>query len=170
METQKSFENYPLGIVLLSNLVSLSIYGLGFFIIQKSGWIYANLYLLYILIIEFRVIRNHCAKCYYWGKTCCFGKGRISAWIFKRGDPAKFCNKEMSWKDLIPDTLISLIPFVTGIVLIIIKFDFILLSALCLLVLLTTMGNGFIRGTFACKYCKQREIGCPAELFFNKIK
>jgi len=169
METQ-SLVNFPFGMVLLSNVVSLSIYGLGFFIIHKSGWIYADIYLLYILIIEFRVIRNHCTKCYYYGKTCCFGKGKISSWIFKRGDPAKFCDKEMTWKDLMPDTLISLIPFVTGIVLIIIKFDFILLSALILLVLITTMGNGFIRGTYAYKYCKQREMGCPAELFFNKVK
>jgi hypothetical protein len=36
--------------------------------------------------------------------------------------------------------------------------------------LLTFIGNGLVRGSLACKYCKQREIGCPAEQLFNKKK
>jgi hypothetical protein len=27
-----------------------------------------------------------------------------------------------------------------------------------------------IRGSIACKYCKQRELGCPAEQMFAKKK
>jgi hypothetical protein len=66
--------------------------------------------------------------------------------------------------------LISLIPVVIGIFLLVLKFDFILLSALLLLILFTTVGNGFIRGTLTCRYCKQQEIGCPADMLFNKEK
>jgi hypothetical protein len=121
-------------------------------------------------MFEYRLIRYHCTRCYYWGKTCGFGKGRLSSWFFKKGDSLKFCSNEMSWKDMIPDLLISLIPFVTGIVLIVIKFDFIILIALILLVLLSTMGNGYIRGNLTCKYCVQKELGCPAEKLFNKNK
>jgi hypothetical protein len=29
-------------------------------------------------------------------------------------------------------------------------------------------GNAVRRGSFACKYCKQREIGCPTEKVFMK--
>jgi len=29
-------------------------------------------------------------------------------------------------------------------------------------------GTAMIRGNLVCKYCKQREIGCPAEKLFNK--
>ena len=36
------------------------------------------------------------------------------------------------------------------------------------IVILTTIGNGFIRGTLTCKYCKQGELGCPADRLFNK--
>ncbi len=71
---------------------------------------------------------------------------------------------------MIPDILISLIPIVTGITLLIMKFDCILLFALLLLLILTTIGNGFIRGKLTCKYCEQRELGCPADRFFNKEK
>jgi len=168
METVKSYENYPIGIVILSNVVSLAIYGLGFSVTLKLGWIFSIVYLLYILLFEYRLIRNHCTHCFYWGKTCGFGKGRLSSWLFAKGDISKFCSKDLTWKDMIPDILISVIPIVTGIILLILKFDIILLSELVLLVLFTTIGNGYIRGKLTCRYCKQKELGCPADALFNK--
>jgi len=69
---------------------------------------------------------------------------------------------------MIPDLLVSLIPLLTAIVLMIIKFNLILLFSAIILIVLTTIGNGFIRGNLTCKYCKQREIGCPAEQLFSK--
>jgi uncharacterized protein (DUF983 family) len=100
--------------------------------------------------------------------TCGFGKGRLSALFFKKGNSAKFCVNEMSWKDMIPDLLVSLVPFIIGIVLMIIKFDFTILFAASILIVLTTIGNGFIRSNLTCRYCKQRESGCPAEKLFSK--
>jgi uncharacterized membrane protein len=170
MIESNKFENYPWWILILSNALSLSIYGLGFMIMIRLGWIISIIYLIYISILEYRLIRNHCPNCFYWGKTCGFGKGRLSAILFKKGDAAKFCLNEFSWKDLIPDLLISLIPFITGIVLMIIKFDYMILIAVILLVLLSTKGNEFIRGKLTCRYCKQKELGCPAEELFNKNK
>lgn len=170
MEAIKRCDNYPARIVILSNLVSLGIYGLGFFVIQKTGWVFAGAYLLYILVFEYRLIRYHCTSCYYWNKICGFGRGKLSSWFFKKGDISKFCMKDMSWKDMIPDFLITLIPLVTGIVMLIIQFDVLLLSAILIIILLTTIGNGYIRGSLTCKYCKQQELGCPADLMFNKNK
>ena len=168
MEITKTHDNFPIWIVILSNLVSILIYSSGFIITFRLGWIAAVLYLIFLLAFEYRLISNHCVNCYYWGMTCGFGKGRLSALFFKRGDPVKFCNHEMSWKDMIPDLLVSLVPFIIGIVLMIIKFDFTLLFAATILIVLTTIGNGFIRGKLTCRYCKQRELGCPAEKLFSK--
>jgi hypothetical protein len=69
---------------------------------------------------------------------------------------------------MIPDLLVSLIPLLIAIGLMIIKFNLIILFATIVLVALTTIGNGFIRSNLTCKYCKQREIGCPAEQLFSK--
>lgn len=170
METSKTYEDYPIWIVTLSNFVSISIYVLGFIITYRLGWIPSIIYLSFILALEFRLIRNHCTNCYYWGKTCGFGKGRISSLFFNKGDEMKFCNNVITWKYMIPDLLISLIPLVIGIILLIVKFEILLLFALVLLIALTTAGNGFIRSTLTCRYCKQRESGCPAEKLFNKDK
>ena len=170
MATSTTYENYPVGIVVQSNLVSLGIYGLGFFILLRLELVFSLLYVLYILALEYRLIRYHCPSCYYWGKSCGFGKGRLSSVFFKKGEPAKFCAKEMSWRGMIPDILVSLIPVAIGITLLIMQFDFIAFAALLLLVLLTTTGNRYIRGTLTCRNCKQREIGCPADALFNKGK
>jgi hypothetical protein len=170
METSRTYENYPVWIVTLSTLVSFTIYFLGFMIAYRLGWIYSLMYLCFILYLELRLLKSHCTDCYYWGKTCGFGKGRISSLFFKKGDGAGFCNTEFSWKDMIPDLLVSLIPLIIGIVLLIIKFDVLILIGLILLIGLTTAGNGFIRGTLTCRFCKQREFGCPAEKLFNKEK
>lgn len=168
MTKSKTYENYPAKTVILSNLVSLAIYGLGLLIMFRLGWVVGILYLLYILILEIRLIKYHCTACYYWGKTCGFGKGRLSSLFFKKGDISKFCKKQMTWKDMIPDLLVSLIPFITGIVLMILKFDLIILIGLLLLLFLAFPCTGFIRGKLTCTYCKQRELGCPANDLFNK--
>jgi hypothetical protein len=36
-----------------------------------------------------------------------------------------------------------------------------------LLAALSLGGNSFVRTRIVCKYCRQREIGCPAEKFFG---
>jgi len=168
MEITKTHDNFPTWIVILSNSVSILTYLSGFIITYNLSWIAAILYFVFILALEFRLLSKHCVNCYYWDKTCGFGKGRLSSLFFKKGDTLKFCENSFSWKDMIPDLLVSLIPLLIAIALMIIKFNFILLFTSIVLIALTTMGNGFIRGNLTCKYCKQREIGCPAEQLFSK--
>jgi hypothetical protein len=166
----KTYENYPGWMVLVSNLFSLAVYILGAYILYKINIACLILYILYILILEFRVISRHCTNCYYYGKRCCFGKGKISSLFFKKGNPNKFCKMQVTCKNLIPDFLVSVIPIIAGIILLIIDFRWDILIALILLFILGFPGSAFIRGNLACKYCRQRELGCPAEKLFNKNK
>ena len=168
MIESNKYDNYPLWIVILSNLVSISIYALGFIVIFQLGWVIAVFYMIFIMVLEYRLIKKHCINCYYWGKICGFGKGMLSSWFFKKGDISKFCEKKITWKDMIPDILITAIPLIIGILLLIIKFEINLLIALIFIIALTTVGNGFIRSTLTCKFCKQKELGCPADKLFNK--
>jgi len=170
MKKEQCYENYPFWTVFLSNLVSIAIYLIGAFIIYQIGLVWLILYLIFILILEFKLIKGHCAACYYYGKTCAFGKGRISSIFFKKGDVNNFCKKQMTWKDIVPDFMVSLIPIIAGVVLLIIHFKWIMLILIILLLLLTFTGNGFVRSSLACKYCKQRKLGCPAEQLFKKNK
>jgi hypothetical protein len=168
VENSLTYEKFPSWIVIVSSLHSVLIYFLGAFIVLQLGWIAVGAFLAYVSFLEYRLLSKHCVNCYYWGKICGFGKGKISSWFFKKGDISKFCAKKFTWKDMIPDLMVSLVPFVVGIVFLIVSFNIILLMAVLLLIALSTAGNGFIRGSLACKYCKQRELGCYAEQLFNK--
>ncbi|MBN2600908.1 MAG: hypothetical protein JXR87_02825 [Candidatus Marinimicrobia bacterium] len=168
MMEMNSYENFPVWIVLLANAVSILLYGIGFFICYRLHWIAGILYLLFILTLEFRLIGRHCVNCYYFGKICGFGKGWFSAKLFKRGDSAEFCAKEMIWKDMIPDMLVVIIPLIIGIILLVMNFSILILTALIVMILLASTGNSFVRGSLTCKYCKQLELGCPAAKLFNQ--
>ncbi len=162
------YENYPLWIVLVSNLFSISIYIIGTYIISGLGLIYAIIYLIYCLFMEIRLLKNGCVNCYYYGKICGFGKGKLSALFFKKGDISKFNEKETSWKDMIPDLLVLALPLIAGIIILIYSFSWTILILMIAILILSTAGNALIRGSLTCNMCKQRELGCPAEKLFNK--
>ena len=168
MEAVQCYEEYPWWMILLSNLVSLAVIAIGAFLIYQLGLAWMIVYLLFILALEVRLLRGSCVHCYYHGKACAFGKGRVSGLFFEKGDPDKFSEKDVGWKDMIPDIMVALIPLVIGIILLIRDFSWLILAMLVLLLLLASSGNAWIRGSLACKYCKQREIGCPAEQLFAK--
>lgn len=170
MEKQKTYENYPLWILFFSNLVSIAIYVIGAIIIYRTGFAWLALYIIFILILEFQLISTHCRDCYYYGKTCAFGKGRISSIFFKKGDMNNFCKMQINWIDILPNFLVSLIPVIIGIIILVKDFDWVLLMLILILFILTFTGNAIIRGKLACKYCKQRVIGCPAQKLFEKKK
>jgi hypothetical protein len=72
--------------------------------------------------------------------------------------------------DLIPDFLVGFIPIVGGIIILIYDFSFIILGLIILLGIIFFGGTAYIRGSFACRYCKQKEFGCPAQEIFTKKK
>ena len=162
-----AYEQYHLQVVFLSNLLSLLIYVTGILIIFNVGWIFLGIYILYIIILEIRLLKFHCPNCYYYGKVCAFGKGLVSSWFFKKGDPKLFACKSFGFKDLIPDLLVFIIPAITAIVLLILDFQWYILLALLILIFLNFTGNAYIRGKLACKNCRQAELGCPALEYFK---
>jgi len=168
MKKETCFEEYPGRTVFFSNLVSIAIYLIGAFIMYKVGLIWLVLYLIFILSLEVKLIGRHCVDCYYYGKICAFGKGRICSIFFKKGNTKNFCNMKMTWKDIIPDFLVSLIPVIVGIILLIKDFNWIILILVIVLLILAFFGNALIRSQLACKYCKQRKLGCPAQKLFEK--
>jgi hypothetical protein len=176
MKQEKFYENYPLWIILVSNLVKLSIYLLGTYLMLqalialKFGAMWLSLYLILIGWLEFRLLSGHCVNCYYYGKNCAFGSGKLCGMLFKKGTLSNFCKMQITWRDLIPDFLVAIVPMLAGIVMLIKQFDWVIFSCVFVLGLLSFMGNGFVRGSLACKYCKQRKLGCPAEKLFAKKK
>jgi hypothetical protein len=168
MGYQKTYDNYPCWIIIVSNLVLLGTYLTGGYIIFHFGVFWLFLYVIYISVLEIRLMKKSCVNCYYYGKYCAFGKGKIASLLFKKGDPANFNNCKIYWKDLIPDFLVTLIPVMGGVALLVLNFNGSILASVILLAILASFGNAFVRGNIACKFCRQRELGCPAEQLFHK--
>lgn len=168
MEPPTPYERFPWPLVLLANGVTLLIYGIGTYLLSGLGLWWALAYLAYCGWVESRVLTKSCVNCYYYGKVCCFGKGRLCALIFKRGDPQKFAETTVSWFDLAPDFMVLVLPVVGGVVQLVGDFSGLTLALLVVLVALSFGGNAVVRGSFACRHCKQRAIGCPAEKLFSK--
>ena len=166
LEETKAYETFPIRIVVLYNLVSLLIAGIGAYIfLSLSVWLTIP-YLVYWLSMEIRVLRRSCVNCVYYGKVCGFGKGKFCSLLFKKGDAKRFAEDSISWSDVLPDFLIFVFPLIGGIVSLVRDFSWPVLILLVVLVMLSSVGNAVIRGLFACRYCRQREIGCPASRLF----
>jgi hypothetical protein len=166
MPASQTYERFPLGIVLLSNALSMSIYAVGIYVFATPGIWWVLLYVLYCLWMESRLLTKGCVDCYYYGKRCGLGRGRVCSLLFKQGVPGEFAKRELSWWDVAPDFMVSLLPLVAGIIQLVRGWSWLLAALLVILLVLSSVGNAIVRGQFACKYCRQREMGCPAEKLF----
>lgn len=168
MNSNNTFECFPLRMVAAANVVPLGIYAIGIYLMFRLGLIWGWLYLVFCFFAEIRIMMMSCRYCYYYGKLCGLGRGKLASLFLRKGDPKVFLEKKITWKDLVPDLLVALIPFLAGIYLLIAGYSWKLLILTVLLFILASFGNGFIRGNIVCKYCKQRGFGCPAEKLFRK--
>jgi hypothetical protein len=168
MEKPTTYERFPVGQVVLCGLFTVAIYALGAYILAGFGAWAPIVYVGYCLWIEFRILQASCANCYYYGKLCGLGRGVVCALLFKKGDPDRFLARQPSWRDVLPDMLVVVLPIVGGIVLLVRDFSWTRLGVMIVLLALYFAGNALTRGAFACKHCKQRELGCPAQELFQR--
>ena len=161
-------EKYPIKTVLIFWIVNLLSFVFGFYIISKLNLYLGVLYIIYILILEFKVYKEGCVICCYYGKRCAFGRGLIASKFFKKGDNKKFCDRKLSWKGMIPEILVLLIPIVIGVYFLVKDFNYLMLVFVIYLALIWFVFNALFYGKLACCYCKQGSICCPAKKFFNK--
>lgn len=167
MEGETRFENYPVRMVILANIFSLATPVLGALVMIGLGWPFAAIYLAFYVFFELRVLTTSCRGCYYFGKTCFSGKGRLAAMFLERSPPESFAARKITWRSIAPDFMVAAIPMAAGIILLAGGFDWLIVVAVILLLLLATVGNGLVRGSIACKHCKQRALGCPAAKLFE---
>jgi hypothetical protein len=110
-----AFENFPWRMVVTCNAVGLAIYAIGLYLMARLGIIWGVLYAAYCIWMEWRLLSGSCRSCYYYGKRCGFGKGRVCSRFFTKAPEQSLCSKPISWRDVVPDFLVSLIPLGAGI-------------------------------------------------------
>ena len=167
-ENGTPLDRYPAWVVVLSNLSVAAVWVIGAYLLWAAlGVIGATAFIIYCAALEVNLLRKSCVDCYYYGKTCFSGRGRVCAHLFKKGDPARFATREISWRDVVPDLAVSLVPIICGIGLVIVDFSWLIVVLVLALFFLSTAGNALMRGRLACSHCRQRRLGCPAEKLFS---
>jgi len=159
----KGVEGFSLYRVIGQNIffiVYFTIGAIGLWPIQMYGTPLISIaYILFLIVMILFVLRKHlCTKCYYYGKLCSTGWGKLSAWIFeKNSGNYRFGVKlaTVTW------TLAMLIP-ITGMVLImVVDFSYSVMIILAVFIVLTFLN--FFTHRDACKKCKMKFI-CPASI------
>ena len=164
----KRLGQYPKRFVIVSNLQSLAIYFIGALVLWLLVPLISICYVFYCVFLEVRLLRRSCINCYYYGRTCCFGRGRVCSIFFKKGEPERFTEKEITWYDVLPDFMVTIVPIIGGIILLTDGFSWIVIVSILALLGLGFTGSAIVRGSFACKYCMQKDLGCPAQRLFKK--
>ncbi len=167
-EKAKGYERYPISTVLTMNTVFLINYIIGIYIMTLLLVPLGVFYVLYILFVESRVFREGCRYCYYYGKMCSKGRGVLAPIFVKKGDPKKFCEKEIKTKDFLPEMLVTIIPTIGGAILLYMSFSWIILALMVVPWISTFIGNPIMYGRLACPNCKQGMKCCPAMDYFMK--
>jgi hypothetical protein len=150
----EGLEEYPRSIVIVGNLLMLGWIALGtlacYFFNHVAAWIFLAVALVLVFVVLRRLV---CTNCYYYGKWCATGWGKLSALMFRQGDIEAF-NDSIGVK-LAPAIygLLTLVPLVLGTIAAVRDFSIAKLIVLAALLLL-----GFYSGTIgrrkSCSRCK----------------
>ncbi|MGA9141765.1 MAG: hypothetical protein WBZ29_16185 [Methanocella sp.] len=119
-------------------------------------------YLLLCLCVLVMPTYFRCRYCVYYGRRCTSGLGLISSRLFRKGDPAGFCDPKNIYPVAIPSFAVLLLPLAGGVVGMALNFSWIM-AGLTVFYAIAVMGGGFFfQRKVACKDCAQGRIGCPA--------
>jgi len=161
MYNQKVYEKaYPIITVIFQNLFFLLYFGVGFMgmlPIKICGVSIISLfYLLFLIAMLLFILRKHlCTNCYYYGKRCATGWGKLSSLMFKE----KSGNYELGIKlAKITWGLATIIPIIAMLLLLVISFSGYRLTLLGLFIFLTPIN--FLLHKNSCKRCKMKTF-CP---------
>lgn len=164
----KCYEEYPIEKVIIVIAVQLLLCIAGAYIMFRLHWITGVLYILFLIFLEYSIYKEGCRYCYYYNKMCAFGRGKLAPLFTKKGNPKKFCERELKWKDFVPMMLASIIPIIVGIALLISRgFHLLTLIAILYPIANWFIINPILYGKVACRYCKQGKKCCPALDFFS---
>ncbi len=159
----EGFNEYPLVYVIFQNIFFVFYFGIGFWgmwELKVFGFpLFSFFYAVFLIVMLIFVLRRElCTNCYYYGKRCSTGWGKLSSFMFKKGTGNYKLGVKLAG---ITWGFASLFPVLGIIVVLVINFSFKNLILLLLFVSLTLI-NILIHKE-SCKRCKMRFI-CPASM------
>jgi hypothetical protein len=161
----KGLEKFPASWIIGQNLFLifyLAIASIGMYPLQIYRIpILSLLFIIYMILMLVFILRKHlCTNCFYYGRSCHVGWGRLSALLFKQNSGnyelgGKLAN--VTW--ILVATIFPLI----GIGVVVIWKWFSIYQASLLIVFIIISGLNFVIQKKSCEKCKMRFI-CPGSM------
>jgi len=157
---EKGLDEFPKNEIILENLTMVAWVALGVIAAWLFSPIAAMVYAAFAVLMVGVILRKLvCANCYYYGRWCHIGWGRLSSLLFRKGNVADF-GRGIGMK-LAPLTyaLLTAIPLILLIISTVQRFMMSKLGLMALLLLVSAYGGGVGRKK-GCSNCKMR-LTCP---------
>ncbi len=156
-------EKYPFSTVIIENALILSWILSGSYLcklfLPVLGWVYLVFGMSMVLVVMRILV---CKNCYYHGKMCHTGWGKLSALYCKQGEITRFgCGFTGKMIPLFYASM-TFIPIIFGVVSIVMNFSFLSMSVLVVF-LGVAMLSSFTFRKKACGQCKMKII-CQGSL------
>ncbi len=137
-------------------------YALGFVIMLRIHPLSGALFLALCAGSLVACLRYRCRFCFYFGKACYVGLGKLAAVLYQPGEPRDFARAQ----NLVPAAVFSftvlLLPMATIVALAILRFSWVNVVLLACYLLLVVFAGFAVRKSHYCDHCRQAELGCPA--------
>jgi len=153
---QKGLDEYPISTVFVENLFMFLWITVGAFlcwiVVPVVGWVYLAVGLLMILCVMRILV---CKNCYYYGKRCHTGWGKLSAIYCQQGELSHFGGA------IVPIFYgsMALFPLVLGIISIVKVFTLIKVCMVIIFLFIIVMSSFTLRKK-SCTICKMKNM-CP---------
>ena len=159
----RGVERYPLGWIIGQNIFFVVYFAIGFMgmiPLQIHGFpVISVLYAIFLFIMLIFVLRKHlCTSCYYYGKLCSTGWGKLSALMFSKDSGNYQLGAKLAG---ITWMLATFIPIIGIVIVLLIDYSLSNLVLLILFILLTPIN--FVSHRKACERCKMK-LTCPASM------
>ncbi len=158
------YESYPGHVMIFRWIVLAVIFGLGVYVLSDIKEILGVAYVIYsVVALTFILPLSRCVSCYYYGKACNTGWGRLAAYLFPKGDESQYV-KHYSYAILLH--LLWVIPFFASFFQLLRRKEIVTLIVFLSYLLLLLVERVTLRKV-ACTRCHQKYF-CPA-VPFRKI-
>ena len=157
---ERGIEESPISQIIFGNIMMLGWIALGtiscWFIQPVISWLYLSIALVMVFIVLRKLV---CTNCYYYGKRCLVGWGKLSAMFFSQGNIERFSTCVGTKVAPLTYGLLTLIPLVLCIVAIVQQVTPAKIVVLVLLLAISAY-SGSIGRKRSCAKCKMKLI-CP---------
>jgi asparagine N-glycosylation enzyme membrane subunit Stt3 len=154
-------EDFPKSVIIIRWVILLFAFALGIYVLFELHQMLAIVYIVYsVMALTLILTLSRCVNCFYHGRLCNTGWGKIAAYLFKKGDESKYVDR---YDYAIFLHLLWLIPLLAA-ALQAVRRRNILSLAILAAYLFALFVEKIILKKLCCKRCHQKDF-CPAVPF-----